>query len=155
MMSAKMHRFKALRTAPAMFTVGAMLAIIGCSTSGNQAKNSFGYGYQITPVSNMIYRIDVKAGMGDKPDDIRKVALTQACGLTQSKGYSRFQIVGGDGFRTVSKNVQAGPVPLPLLRVPEGSIVIKMLEQGTASDSDTVDVAGGCPDTPAQNDPKS
>jgi hypothetical protein len=138
----------------ALLASAVIFATPGCSTSGNQARNSFGYGYQITPVSNLIYRIDVKAGLGDKPDNIRRVALAQACILTTSKGYSRFQIVGGDGFRTVAKNVQAGPVPLPLLRVPEGSIVIKMLEQSAAADADTIDVASGCPTTPATDNAK-
>jgi hypothetical protein len=124
--------------------VATAIALAGCASSTDTQtvsdKGMLGHGTEITAVSGTIYRIGVTLGMNASTEQARDQALLKASELTLSKGYTHFEIVGGDGFRKVPRKVQAGPVPLSLYSEPEGSIQIKLLNAAQAS-ADAFDAA--------------
>jgi hypothetical protein len=120
------------RSMPAAMLLAALLS--GCAAGGDPASgnvddtNLLGHGSQITEVSPTIYRVRVKLSMGASVETARNQAMLKASELTLAKGYQRFEIVGGDGFRRVPGKVQAGPLPISLYTEPDGSIQIRLIE---------------------------
>jgi hypothetical protein len=126
------------------FTIIGAAALTGCATTSDTQtvsdKSLLGHGSEVTAVSATIYRIGVTLGMGATTAEARDEALLKAADLALSKGYTHFEIIGGDGFRKVPRKVQAGPVPLSLYSEPEGSIQIKLLD-ATEAPADAFDAA--------------
>ncbi len=107
--------------------------------TGNQSI--FDFGYEITQVSNLIYRIEVNGPATQSIDEVRNTALLQAAEKTIESGYTKFHIIGGDGFKLVTRTLKAGPIPLPITKEPRGNITVKFLGIDEPSDEDTYDAA--------------
>jgi hypothetical protein len=111
------------------------MALAGCASTKDAStvsdKGLLGHGSEITQVSPTIYRIGITLKTSATTEDARDQALLKAADLALSKGYTHFEIVGGDGFRRVPRKMQAGPLPvqMSLYSEPEGSIQIKLLQQ--------------------------
>ena len=120
-------------------TVVMMALVLSAFITGN--KNILGDGYQVSQVSNLIYKVEVNGLATQEVEDVRNIALLHASEKTIESGYTKFRIIGGDGFKEVRRTLQVGPIPLPIDKEPRGNITVKFLELDEASDSDTYDAA--------------
>jgi L-alanine-DL-glutamate epimerase-like enolase superfamily enzyme len=112
------------------------------ATNASQStKNLLGQGVEVTEVTPLIYSIRVTMSRSNSEADARDEALLKAADLALAKGYQRFEIVGGDGFRRVSRKVPAGPVPVPLYSEPEGSLQVRLLAGDAPTNASTFDAA--------------
>ncbi|MDF2373026.1 MAG: hypothetical protein P1V21_19775 [Rhizobiaceae bacterium] len=113
--------------------------MLSACVTGNQSI--LGFGTEVSQVSNLIYKVEVNGFATQSIEEVRDIALLQASEKTIESGYSRFRIIGGDGFKKVRRTLQAGPIPLPIANEPQGNITVKFLGEDEASDADTYDAA--------------